>query len=212
MNHLGKSVSEVRRGEELPLMESFYSIQGEGYHQGRPAWFIRLAGCDVGCVWCDVKASWDTKSYPVVNVAKIVKPVLQSPANFVIITGGEPLLYDLNLLTGMLRNQGKAVHLETSGSHRLSGTWDWICLSPKKFKKPYPDIYNKADELKVVIYHKTDLPWANTLAGLTHAGCRLYLQPEWSKRGELMPLIVGHVKKDPRWEISLQIHKYMNIR
>ena len=193
-------------------MESFYSIQGEGYHQGKAAWFVRLAGCDVGCVWCDVKESWDANAYPSRSIIDIARPAIQSPARFVVITGGEPLLYNLNLLTQNIRSEGKATHLETSGSHPLTGSWDWICLSPKKFKQPLPESYNQANELKVVVYNKTDLPWADELAKLTTPGCRLYLQPEWSNRKKVMPLIVDHIKNNPQWSVSLQIHKYMGVR
>jgi len=212
VNNIYTSKKEKNDGESLPLMESFYSIQGEGYHQGKAAWFVRLAGCDVGCVWCDVKESWDSNAYPSRSIIDIARPAVQSPARFVVITGGEPLLYNLDLLTHNIRSEGKAIHLETSGSHPLTGSWDWICLSPKKFKQPLPEIYNQANELKVVVYNKTDLPWADGLAKLTTPGCRLYLQPEWSNRKKVMPLIIDHIKKNPQWSVSLQIHKYMGVR
>ncbi len=212
MNNIYTSEKDKNGGDNLPLMESFYSIQGEGYHQGKAAWFVRLAGCDVGCVWCDVKESWEANAHPSCNIIDIIRPAVQSSARFVVITGGEPLLYNLDLLTQNIRSEGKATHLETSGSHPLSGTWDWICLSPKKFKQPLPEIYNKANELKMVVYNKTDLAWADELARLTVPGCRLYLQPEWSNRTKVMPLIVDHIKNNPQWSVSLQIHKYMDVR
>lgn len=203
---------EINGGGKLPLMESFYSIQGEGYHQGRAAWFIRLAGCDVGCVWCDVKESWEANAYPLRDILDITRPAVQSLGEFVVVTGGEPLLYDMDLLTKRIRAEDKAVHLETSGTHPLTGNWDWICLSPKKFKQPLPDIYKKANELKVVVYNNSDLAWADKQARLTASECRLYLQPEWSNRAKVMPLIVEHIKNNPQWSVSLQIHKYMEIR
>jgi len=212
VNNTNTSVREISGIGKLPLMESFYSIQGEGYHQGKAAWFIRLAGCDVGCVWCDVKESWDANAYPLRDIVDIARPAVQSPAQFVVVTGGEPLLYDLDPLTKRIRSEGKAVHLETSGTNTLTGVWDWITLSPKKFKQPLPDIYKKANELKVVVYNKTDLAWADRIAKFTSAECRLYLQPEWSVRAKVMPLIVDYIKNNHHWSVSLQIHKYMGVR
>jgi len=194
-----------------PVMEQFYTIQGEGAHQGKAAYFIRLAGCDVGCVWCDVKESWDADKYPRLTSDMLVAEALKYPARIAVITGGEPLMHDLTELTQALQAAGFATHLETSGAWPLSGTWDWITFSPKKFKAPLPDVAHAAHELKVVVYHSSDLAWAEQHATTVNAGCRLYLQPEWSKREQMMPLIVDHVKENPRWVISLQTHKYLQI-
>ena len=201
----------MEREGKLPLMESFYSIQGEGFHQGRAAYFIRLAGCDVGCVWCDVKDSWTTENYPWLEADELAE--LSAPYNseIVIVTGGEPLMYDLEDLTSAIKKSGKHPHIETSGAYPLSGKWDWICFSPKKFKAPKEEFFQKAHELKVVIYHRSDLNWARELGDKMHKEARLFLQPEWSKSGEMMPLIIEFVKQNPHWEISLQIHKFMNI-
>jgi organic radical activating enzyme len=197
-------------------MEHFYTIQGEGFHQGKAAYFIRLGGCDVGCVWCDVKESWDASLHPQFSVDEIVK-MAESGASpgkenlIVVITGGEPLMHDLTGLTSLLKQQGFHTNIETSGSHPLSGYWDWICLSPKKFKAPLPEVITAANELKVVIFNKSDFAWAEKYAALVGEDCLLYLQPEWSKASEMMPLMVEYIKQHPRWRISLQIHKYMNV-
>jgi organic radical activating enzyme len=197
-------------------MEHFYTIQGEGFHQGKAAYFIRLGGCDVGCVWCDVKESWDASLHPQFSVDEIVK-MAESGASpekenlIVVITGGEPLMHDLTGLTSRLKQQGFHTNIETSGSHPLSGYWDWICLSPKKFKAPLPEVITAANELKVVIFNKSDFAWAEKYAALVGEDCLLYLQPEWSKASEMMPLMVEYIKQHPRWRISLQIHKYMNV-
>lgn len=196
---------------ELPVMESFYTIQGEGYNTGVAAYFIRTAGCDVGCHWCDVKESWTREGHPVKTVDELVAEAQQQPARTVVITGGEPLMYDLTALTTALENAGFNLCLETSGAYPLSGNWHWICLSPKKFKAPVPDFHRKAHELKMVIYNRHDLQWAEEHAALVAPGCKLYLQPEWSKREQMMPLIVDYVKKNPKWKISLQTHKYLDI-
>ncbi len=211
MRQVGRIGKDGREEAGLPLMESFYSIQGEGYHQGKAAWFIRLGGCDVGCVWCDVKESWDADAWPKTEIGEIMKPVWDSPAQLVVVTGGEPLLYHLDSLTSAIHKAEKAAHLETSGTHALSGEWDWVCLSPKKFRQPQAGMYERADELKIVVYNKSDLKWAGELVSLVNRQCRLYLQPEWSRRDKVLPLIVEFVKEDPRWEISLQIHKYMHV-
>ncbi len=195
----------------LPLMEDFYTIQGEGFYQGQAAYFIRLGGCDVGCVWCDVKESWDASAHPLISVAEITKRAKVSGTRMAVITGGEPLMYDLTELTRSLNNAGIRTHLETSGVYPLSGTWDWICFSPKKFKAPNPSIPDKADELKVIVYNQSDFDWAEDFARSVNKNCELFLQPEWSKEKEMIPLIIDYVKGNPQWKISLQIHKYMNI-
>jgi len=196
---------------QLPVMEHFYTIQGEGYHQGRAAYFIRLGGCDVGCVWCDVKDSWDAGKHPLRSITWLVDQVKSTPATLVVITGGEPLMHDLTTLTKALQENGLETNIETSGSHSLSGSWDWICLSPKKFKAPLAEVLPHAHELKVVIFNKTDFAWAEKYAAQVSPGCLLYLQPEWSKAAAITPLIVDYVKDHPQWRISLQVHKYMDI-
>jgi organic radical activating enzyme len=195
----------------LSVMEHFYTLQGEGFHQGKAAYFIRLGGCDVGCVWCDVKESWDADRHPKSHVGSLRSEVKKTPAEIVVITGGEPLMYDLDSLTSELRNSGLRTHIETSGAYPLSGTWDWICLSPKKFKAPLPGILPQANELKVIIYNTSDFKWAEQYAGMVSRTCKLYLQPEWSKAPQMTPLIVEYIKANPRWELSLQIHKYINV-
>lgn len=206
------ATANVRPGvETLPLMEAFYTIQGEGHHRGKAAYFIRLGGCDVGCHWCDVKESWDADAHPAVAVADLVDGAAGFPARLAVVTGGEPLVHNLDGLCGALRAAGFRTHLETSGAHPLSGRWDWICLSPKKFKAPHPGAWAVADELKVVVFHRSDLAWAESFADRVKPECKLLLQPEWGRSPEMLPLIVDYVKENPRWEISLQIHKFMNI-
>ena len=192
-------------------MEAFYTIQGEGFYSGHAAYFIRLAGCDVGCHWCDVKESWDAEAHPLATVADIVAGALAFAGRKVVITGGEPLLYNLGPLTQALKVAGFQVNIETSGAYPLSGTLDWICLSPKKFKAPVPQVLPAAHELKVIIFNKSDFAWAETYATQVNPAARLFLQPEWSRHAELLPLIVEYVKQHPQWQISLQTHKYMNI-
>ena len=192
-------------------MEMFYSLQGEGYHQGRAAYFIRLAGCDVGCVWCDVKESWDASKHPVLSIEEIVTSALAHPARLAIITGGEPLLYNLDALTTALKKAGFEINMETSGSSPMSGKWDWVCLSPKKFKAPLSESIAAASELKVVIFNKHDFEWAETYAQQVPASCKLYLQPEWDKANEMMPSIIDYVKTHPKWELSAQLHKYIQV-
>lgn len=192
-------------------MEDFYTIQGEGFYQGHAAYFLRLGGCDVGCVWCDVKESWDADAHPLVPVDEMVKRAKASGTKLVVITGGEPAMYDLALLTNSLQRAGLQTNIETSGVYPLSGEWNWICFSPKKFKAPDPSIYAQANELKVIVYNKSDFSWAEDFAGKVQASCKLFLQPEWSKEKEMLPLIIEYVKANPKWEVSLQIHKYMNI-
>lgn len=198
-------------GQHLPVMESFHTLQGEGAFTGQAAYFIRLAGCDVGCTWCDVKDSWDASKHPVHFVEQIVEDASRHPARIAVVTGGEPLLYNLLPLTTALRKAGFRTHIETSGSSPLSGEWHHICFSPKKFKAPVSGFHALADELKVVVFNKHDLQWAEGHASLTRPECAVYLQPEWSKRDTMMPLVVNHVLEHPRWRVSLQTHKYMNI-
>jgi organic radical activating enzyme len=197
---------------QLPVMETFYSIQGEGSYQGHAAFFIRLGGCDVGCVWCDVKDSWDAEAHPKMSVEELVNEVKLSKTEIVIITGGEPLLYDCSELTEALQKENFKTHIETSGSSPLSGSWDWICLSPKKFKAPLDAVLAKANELKVVVFNKSDFEWAKQHAEKVDPHCILYLQPEWSKEKEMLPLITEFIQNNPQWKLSLQIHKYMNVR
>ncbi|WP_246008281.1 7-carboxy-7-deazaguanine synthase QueE [Chitinophaga lutea] len=195
----------------LPVMESFYTLQGEGFHQGKAAYFIRLGGCDVGCVWCDVKESWDADKHPQLAIPDMVREAAANPGRIVVITGGEPLMHDLTVLTQALHKAGFRNHIETSGSSPLSGSWDWITLSPKKFKAPLPEICAKAHELKIVVYNKSDFAWAEKYAALVGKQCKLYLQPEWSRAAEMTPFIIDYVKENPQWQISLQIHKYINV-
>ena len=197
--------------KHLPVMEEFLSVQGEGAHSGKAAWFIRLAGCDVGCVWCDVKKSWDAGRHRILSVDEIVEKAVESGAPMVVITGGEPLLYDLDLLTAALIDEGLQVHIESSGAHPLSGNFHWITLSPKKFKAPLPGILPLADELKVVVFNKSDFAWAEKFAALVRDDCRLFLQPEWSRSREMSSLILDYIRLHPEWSISLQIHKYLDI-
>ncbi len=205
------SQKQIVTGIELPVMEQFYTIQGEGAFTGSAAYFIRLAGCDVGCVWCDVKESWNTEGYPVLKTTELTSLAVDSGTNIAVITGGEPTMHDLNILTKDLQSKGIRTHIETSGTHPLTGDWHWICFSPKKFKKPLPEIYTQAHELKVVVFNKSDLKWAETHAAEVRKDCLLYLQPEWSRSEEMMPLITEYVKENPRWKISLQTHKFLGI-
>ena len=195
----------------LPLMEDFYTIQGEGFYQGHAAYFIRLGGCDVGCVWCDVKESWDASAHPSVAISTMAQHAKASGATIVVVTGGEPAMYDLSNLTDALRSAGLQTNIETSGAYPITGSWDWVCFSPKKFKTPDPSVYDKADELKVIVYNKSDFSWAEEFAQKVRPDCKLFLQPEWSKEKEMIPLIIDCVKSNPKWRISLQVHKYMNI-
>lgn len=195
----------------LPVMEHFYTIQGEGSYQGHAAYFIRLGGCDVGCVWCDVKDSWDASKHPVYSVEEITKWVVDAKAPLAVITGGEPLMHNLDALTLSLQTQGIQTNIETSGSSPLSGKWNWVCVSPKKFKAPLDEVVAQANELKVVVFNKSDFDWAEKYAALTPAKCKLFLQPEWDKSAQVLPLIIDYVKQHPKWKISLQVHKYMNI-
>ncbi len=192
-------------------MEAFYTLQGEGFHQGKAAYFIRLAGCDVGCVWCDVKESWDEEKYPLQSIDEIVAKAKENPGRLAVITGGEPTLYNLEALTSALKKEGFATNIETSGSSTLTGKWDWICLSPKKFKPPLPEIVKKANELKIIVFNKSDFLWAEKYASQVNASCKLYLQPEWEKAEIVTPWIIDYIKQNPKWGLSLQIHKYINV-
>ena len=192
-------------------MEAFYTIQGEGFYQGRAAYFIRLGGCDVGCVWCDVKESWDASAHPILSIEEIVTEAQKHPGRLAVITGGEPLMHDCSELTDRLHQAGFDTNIETSGSSPLSGEWDWICLSPKKFKAPLPEILPLANELKVIVYNKSDFQWAEEYAARVSPQCRLFLQPEWSKSSVVTPLIIDYIKDNPRWEFSLQLHKYIHV-
>ncbi len=196
---------------QYPVMEMFYSLQGEGYHQGKAAFFIRLAGCDVGCVWCDVKDSWDASKHPILTVAEIVDSALAHPGRLAIVTGGEPLLHHLDALTTALKAAGFQTNIETSGSSPMSGHWDWVCLSPKKFKAPLAENLPLASELKVVVFNKHDLEWAETYASQVNTDCKLYLQPEWDKASEMTPLCIDYIKANPKFELSAQLHKYIQV-
>jgi len=200
----------IKKGEMLPLMEEFYTIQGEGFHTGTASYFIRIGGCDVGCHWCDVKESWNEKLHPATSTDLIVANA-KKYAKIVIITGGEPLMWNMDYITSKLKQENLNVHIETSGAYPLSGKWDWICLSPKKNKLPLEEIYDKADELKMIIYNKNDFKFALEQAKKVSAKCTLFLQPEWSKKEITTPLIIDFVMKNPQWKISLQTHKYLNI-
>jgi organic radical activating enzyme len=192
-------------------MEMFYSLQGEGYHQGKAAFFIRLAGCDVGCVWCDVKDSWDASKHPQLSIDEIVNAALAHPSKIAIVTGGEPLLHELDPLTTALKTAGFQTHIETSGSSPLSGQWDWICLSPKKFKFPLEESVAAASELKVVVFNKSDIEWAESFEKSVASNCKLYLQPEWDKADTMTPLAIDYIKAHPQWELSAQLHKYIQV-
>ncbi|MDQ6905019.1 MAG: 7-carboxy-7-deazaguanine synthase QueE [Bacteroidota bacterium] len=195
----------------LPVMESFYTLQGEGFHQGKAAYFIRLAGCDVGCVWCDVRESWDKELYPEQHIDQIITNAKKYPGRMVVITGGEPTLYNLEDLTHDLHTEGFLTNIETSGSHPLTGSWDWVCLSPKKFKAPLDGFPELANELKIIVFNNSDFAWAEKYASLVSPSCKLYLQPEWTKADMITPSIVEYIKENPKWELSLQIHKYINV-
>ena len=197
--------------EEFPIMEAFYTIQGEGFNSGVAAYFIRIAGCDVGCSWCDVKESWTTEGHSIRTVDELVQGALEFPARTVVITGGEPLMYPLDKLTEALSQAGFRICLETSGAHPLTGLWHWICLSPKKFLRPLEGMHQEAHELKMIIYNKNDFKWAEEHAALVTSNCKLYLQPEWSKMETMLPVLIEYVKANPKWQISLQTHKYMQI-
>ncbi len=203
--------SDLEKGELLPLMEAFYTLQGEGFHTGKAAFFIRIGGCDVGCRWCDVKESWDPLVFPPVDVATIVNQAVLTPAKTLVVTGGEPLMYNLDKLCDELIRHNFECHLETSGAYSLSGRWHWICLSPKPTSPPLPEMYRMANELKVVIETADDFVWAEENAAKVSSSCHLYLQPEWKRSAQIIPEITEYIMKNPVWSISLQSHKYMNI-
>ncbi len=205
-----KTQELLEKGKVLPLMEAFYSIQGEGFHKGKASYFIRIGGCDVGCHWCDVKESWDAQAHPLISTTNIVRNALKY-SEMVVVTGGEPLMWDMTILTKELKENNKKIHIETSGAYELTGNWDWICLSPKKQMKPLDKIYKKVDELKVIIYNNDDFKFAEDQAKKISSKAHLFLQPEWENREKMMPIMVDYIKKNPKWKISLQTHKYLNI-
>ena len=200
----------LKAGLVVPLMEEFYTIQGEGYHKGSAAYFVRIGGCDVACHWCDVKESWDAEKHPPTEISTIINNAKQY-SDTIVVTGGEPLMWIMSPLTAGLRNENLATHIETSGAYPLSGDWDWICLSPKKRMLPLDYIYKVADELKVIVYNQNDFVFAEEQSAKVQPNCKLFLQPEWSKREQVMPMIVDYVLQHPKWKASLQTHKYMNI-
>lgn len=201
----------LSKATALPVMEHFYTLQGEGVHTGRAAYFVRLGGCDVGCVWCDVKDSWDAGKHPLWEIEDLIDKIKETPSEIVVITGGEPLMHDLTSFTKALHKAGLRTHIETSGSSPLSGELDWITLSPKKFKAPLPEVLPSANELKIVVFNKSDFAWAEKWAAKASPDCKLFLQPEWSKAETITPLIVDYIKAHPQWQLSLQTHKYINV-
>lgn len=205
-----QKIDLVAKGEMLPLMEAFYTIQGEGYHKGSAAYFIRIGGCDVGCHWCDVKESWNADVHPPTSIDIIVSEA-KAYSDTIVVTGGEPLSWDMGPLTAALKKENIKTHIETSGAYPLSGNWDWVCLSPKKRMLPKAEVYAVAHELKVIVYNESDFKFAEEQAALVGKDCILYLQPEWSKRDKMIPKIVAFVMKNPKWIVSLQTHKYLNI-
>jgi len=204
------TAQDVAAGTALPLMEAFYTLQGEGYHKGSASYFIRIGGCDLGCHWCDVKESWDADKHPPTAIKTIVEDAHRF-SKTIVVTGGEPLMWDMRPLTNALKAKGMSIHIETSGAYPLTGHWDWFCLSPKKNKLPTPESAARADELKVIIYNKDDFRFAEEQAKTVSENCVLYLQPEWSKRDQMMPLMVDYVLQNPKWKVSLQTHKYLKI-
>lgn len=198
-------------GKMLPILEEFYTLQGEGFHTGKAAYFIRIGGCDIGCSWCDSKHSWVFGAHLLVNTDELVERCLSFPAKAIVVTGGEPSFYPLDYLCSRLKQKGISTFLETSGSYPLTGEWDWICLSPKQHNPPLPDYYQKAGELKVIIEKESDFLWAEENAKLVHSDCFLFLQPEWSRRKDMNQLIINYIQSNPRWRLSLQTHKYIGI-
>ena len=209
MADLGKT--EPKEGAQLPIVEDFYSLQGEGYHMGKAAYFIRIGGCDIGCSWCDTKFSWNPDIHPLMDVDLVVKNLVETGALEAVITGGEPLMYNLDYLCRQLKGKGIKIYLETSGAYPISGTWDWICLSPKKQQPPVETIYKVANELKMIIAKPSDLDWAEKNARLVNDSCHLFLQPEWKEYSNILPFIIDFIKLHPAWRISLQAHKFMKI-
>ena len=206
-----KETNFISDGAKLPVVEEFFSLQGEGFHTGKAAYFIRLGGCDIGCNWCDSRFSWNPSLHPMIETKAIINRVIESGADSVVVTGGEPLMWTLDLLCDGLKNKNISTYIETSGAYPLSGTWDWICLSPKKNMPPSVEICKIADELKVIIQENSDFEWAEKYHGMVGSGCRLFLQPEWSRFDTIVPEIVNYIKKNSIWRISLQVHKYMHI-
>ena len=204
-------MTSLKSSSLIPIMESFYSIQGEGFHSGKPAYFIRLSGCDVNCHWCDVKESWEISKEQYTSIDDIVNEVIKTSTDLVVITGGEPLMHDLSDLTKALKSEGKNIHIETSGTHPITGDFDWICFSPKKFKKPLEIFFSISDELKIIIYNKSDLQWAEELSHKVNENTQLIMQPEWSREELISPLILEYIKLNPKWRISVQTHKYLNV-
>jgi organic radical activating enzyme len=204
-------MSDLIQNNSLPVMEHFYTLQGEGAYTGNAAYFVRLGGCDVGCVWCDVKESWDVNAHPQISIQNIVTFISEVKSPIAVITGGEPLMHNLDELTESIQSKGIRTHIETSASHPLSGNWDWICVSPKKFKAPLPEILIKANELKVIIFNKSDFDWAEKHASMVEKDCQLFLQPEWDQQSKMLTLIIEYVKQNPKWKIGLQTHKWMQI-
>lgn len=194
-----------------PVMEHFYTLQGEGFYSGQAAYFIRLGGCDVGCVWCDVKESWDAEAHPLMTPEEMAGLVSAHPAKIVVITGGEPSMHNLEPITRTLKAAGKRIHIETAATNPISGNWDWITLSPKKFKAPLPENLQLANELKIIIFNRSDFAWAEKFAATVNSECKLYLQPEWGKRDQVTPLIIAYIRQHPQWQLSLQTHKYIHI-
>jgi organic radical activating enzyme len=203
--------NQINQQIDLPLMEHFYTLQGEGFYTGRAAYFLRLGGCDVGCVWCDVKESWDASKHPLISIEQMVNWVNESGTEITVITGGEPAMHNLIALTKALQESGIETNIETSGAHPLTGNWNWVCVSPKKFKAPLPEVLVQANELKVVIFNKSDFEWAEKHAAVVPSNCLLYLQPEWDQAEKMLPDIIDYVKQNPKWRISLQTHKYLQI-
>jgi 7-carboxy-7-deazaguanine synthase len=201
----------TQNGRLLPLMEDFYTLQGEGFHTGKAAYFLRIGGCDVGCYWCDVKESWNPNLHPLTPIEDICSRALDNASKTVVITGGEPLMYNLDSLCKLLKKNGLSIHLETSGSHPFSGAFDWVCLSPKRKSPPLDRIFKEAHELKVIIFDETDFAWAEENASRVGPDCQLFLQPEWSRMKEVVPSIIAYVMKHPHWKVSLQTHKYLHI-
>ena len=204
-------MSELIQNNSVPVMEHFYTLQGEGAYTGNAAYFVRLGGCDVGCVCCDVKESWDINAHPQITIQNIVSFINDAKSPIAVITGGEPLMHNLDALTESIQSKGIRTHIETSASHPLSGNWDWICVSPKKFKAPLPEILIKANELKVIIFNKSDFEWAEKHASMVGNNCQLFLQPEWDQQSKMLQLIIDYVKQNPKWKIGLQTHKWMQI-